>query len=104
VNLKKTRLKDWVNPLKWYSFAKSKFIHFFLKKHVVEQIMFRMLSCPQCVREGSCVVCGCNTFEKMLNPSETDSNGLWGPIKNKKEWKAYKEKFSIDFKLTANFN
>jgi len=40
----------------------------------------------------------------MLNPSETDSNGLWGPIKNKKEWKAYKEKFSIDFKLTANFN
>lgn len=106
----KIRVLDIFNPIKWKSIVESwlikKYGGVWLEPWQIEQLMYRMLNCPDCVKakgcqgKPGCQGCGCTTFPKMLVPWETDTCGAWGPRKETEaEWEAYKEEQGIQFIL-----
>lgn len=104
MDIKKTRLRDWINPKKWWSFVKSQFINWFVTENYFKQLMFRytMPECQPCIKAGNCVHCGCNTFQKMLNPNETCSGGYWGEMQEENDYNTFEAKHNIEIKQNNN--
>ena len=98
-------IKYWINPKYWWHYVKGHFLSKMLEREFVEQLMFRMTTeeCKPCLDKGTCIVCGCKTYPKMiLKESECahlDEYGspLWGQMLPKKEWEEYKELVGLEF-------
>jgi len=106
MRFKKTRLKDWINPVKWISFLVSLVTRFVYAPHIVEQYHMRYVRCQECIGLKSCKFCGCNMPAKASVPFEKDSTDpedaydepRWGPIIfSKKKWEKVKNDYKIHF-------
>jgi hypothetical protein len=96
------RFVDVINPLKWVSFAWGTMNkHLFTRPHRWEQYVVRryMPECQPCVKNGSCLHCGCDTVAKMLTPWESCSAGWWGPYLSKVKWEEYKNAYGLKIKI-----
>lgn len=105
----KVRLKDFFSLARYKSVTAS-MLRFFLDKlegedtkleevHVIEQYMFRLLQCPQCVKAGACQHCGCSIPEKMWVRHDHCSNYQWGPFMTKENWEKHKQTYNLKFKV-----
>lgn len=67
----------------------------------VEEVMFRKLSCEDCVKAGACPVCECPTPLKMQAPSQFCPIGTWQRMEDDggKTWNIFKEDMGIEFEL-----
>lgn len=111
MNWKKTKIKDWINPVKWVSFLLSLVTRFVYAPHIVEQYHMRYTRCSDCVALGSCKHCGCSMparasvfFEKdSVDPKEQGAEPKWGPIiLSKKKWQKVKDVYDIRLPFEAN--
>ena len=106
-NIKKRGFKDILSPNRWKAFivwilrrmltalgGEAKQI---LSVHEIENIVYRMRTCSECVEQGTCVHCGCNTMGRMQEPTESCSAGKWGPFYEPERWRRVKKK--LNFKL-----
>jgi hypothetical protein len=105
------RLKDFFTPARWKSFIvwllklllrRIDGSEVYLEFWEVEQYMYRMLKCPDCVSAGKCTHCGCHTNGRMMNRDEVCSADKWGGFMSEEEWKEYKEFNKIKFQLHDN--
>lgn len=103
------RFLDIINPYRWYIYAKGmitkRLLKDMLEPYIIEQYMFRLLQCPQCVLNGKCIGsgdcegCGCDTWGKMIIPSEKCYCGKWGPMRTKEGWEEIKNNINLKFKV-----
>ena len=93
------RREDLVNPVRWFSFVQAYIIKWVVPIHIIEQIMYRTLVCNDCMENGKCKHCGCNTPALFYSYFLSCSEGKWGPFMNKKNWAEYKRLLQIKFKL-----
>lgn len=106
----KYRIKDIINPLKWWSvvvgFFKLKIQR--MEPHVITQyaLRFNTPECQPCFEKGKCFQspspgidpCNCAMPDKALVAHESCSCGYWGPIiKDKQEWEEYKKIYKLKF-------
>lgn len=107
MNLSRTRLRDWLNPVKWVSFCYSLVVSLFMPRHRLEQVVLRMSECGDCLKYGSCKHCGCTTYLKMVVPWEEDSvdpqsdtdQPRWGKMLNKDDWEHMKQQYNIQLQI-----
>ena len=64
--------------------------------YIIEQYMYRFLSCPQCVEEGECIHCHCKIPARMFVRSDKCSMDYWGPFKNEEQWNLFKKKMGFE--------
>lgn len=104
------RFRDIVTPSRWKSFIVwllKKLLRWldgsevYLEPYEVEQYMFRMLRCPDCVKEGKCLHCGCDTIGRMMNRTDYCSDHRWGAFEDKEGWEQLKKINKIQFKLIS---
>jgi hypothetical protein len=94
------RIKDLINPVRWFAFVQANLIKILVPYHIVEQILYRSLVCRECLDKGSCVgPCGCKTPALFYSYFLSCSEGRWGPFMNRKNWNEYKQLLGIKFKL-----
>ncbi len=102
------RFKDFFTPSRWKSFVtwllklivrKLDNSEIYLEPYEVEQYMFRLLRCPECVNKGKCIHCGCDTIGRMMNRTDECSDGRWGNFLSKEMWEQYKKDFEVRFTL-----
>lgn len=105
------RIKDIFSPYRWKAviiFLIKKLLRIlgeteiYLEQHEIEQYMYRMLRCPECVVNGKCLHCGCDTIGRMNNKTDTCSKLNWGIIQTKEEWEYSKKLLGIKFGLERN--
>ena len=70
--------------------------------HIIEQYMYRLLRCSECVDNKACIHCGCYMPEKAWVRSDYCSEGKWPPFMSKEDWNNYKVEKGIKFSLTQN--
>lgn len=105
--LANTRLQDYINPLKWGSVLYATFMKLLFPMHIVHQLILRMydMECRACVREGSCIHCGCD-ISKVYTPWDRCSAGNWGPmVEDAEEYRKMREEFPVEItiKYTKEF-
>jgi hypothetical protein len=67
-----------------------------------EQLVYRMLQCPDCVAAGKCKSkCACDIPEKMLIEDAECELKFWGQMKEPKEWNEQKQEDGINFLRTG---
>lgn len=100
------RLIDLINPVRWYKFLSWKEVE---REGILEipmdevqerseLLVYRSLSCPECLENGTCLVCGCHTAAKMIDPSESCPEGKWQAT-TVDAWKKSKDGLGIKFKI-----
>lgn len=109
----KVRIKDIISPKRWLSvfvWLLKKLVRKLDNSEVqleaweIEQYMFRILRCPDCVENKTCVHCGCDTMGRMMNRFDSCSQNKWGKFfESEKEWKDYKDSKDIYFSLLTSF-
>lgn len=102
-DLRRTRIEDWFNPIKWVSVLYGWFAKLIFPLHIVEQIILRMydMECRKCVKQGTCIHCGCD-ISKVHVPWESCSNGNWGPfVESKKKYQEMRKEFPVE--ITINY-
>ena len=67
-----------------------------------EQVVYRRSLCGECVEAGNCIRCGCPVNGLMLNPEETDKDGLWHQMVKHNEWVSFKENLGLEFNISFN--
>lgn len=111
-NLKKRGLKDVTNPRKWgvyFRFILNKLFpyRFIREKHMVaycEQVVYRMSLCRQCVKNGSCVHCGCKSPELFLDGKNVCSADNWYEMLSPEQWEEFKENTQIQLGVQFRSN
>jgi len=103
------RFLDIINPYKWYSYVvgmlTKKILNNKLEPYIIEQYMFRLLQCPQCVTKGKCIGtgectgCNCDAWGKMIVPFENCYCGKWGALRTKEDWEKIKNNINLKFKV-----
>lgn len=67
---------------------------------IIEQYMYRFLSCPKCLENKKCTECGCSIPERMFVRTDHCTKFYWQEFKtSEKEWNDYKTKMKFKFKL-----
>lgn len=104
--LKKIKFKDVVNPYKWLSFIRGNSNVGTLPLHELEQIIYRVNKCAECLERGYCDHCGCSMPAKAYDPNSVCDNEetgeRWGPMFGKEAWEQYKKDFKIDIGIIFN--
>lgn len=109
------RIKDIINPKRQKSFIiflLKKFLRWigetdtYLEQHEMEQYMYRLLKCPDCVAAGKCIKhkegeepCNCHTIGRMNNKTDTCPNNNWGMMQSKTDWEYTKKILGIEIIL-----
>lgn len=94
----RTRLIDWINPVKWSSVLWASFQKMMFPLHIVEQLIIRMFDkeCRRCMENGSCLHCGCD-MSKVYTSWDWCSKGNWGPmVESEKEYREMREEFPVE--------
>lgn len=107
MDISKIRLKDFFSLERYRAVLISllgKILNYLdgdskLEIHIIEQYMFRLLQCPQCVSKGSCVHCGCSIPDKMWVKTDYCSDYKWGPFMTKEAWETHKQKYNLKFEI-----
>jgi hypothetical protein len=105
-NIGKRGLKDVTNPEKWSIYMDGGRI----KRHGInleydeivsysEQLVYRMRSCPDCVKKGECIKCSCPIPLSMMTSQNKCSEGNWGQMLSPEQWNDYKQKMGIDLRI-----
>jgi len=104
----KYRFKDFINPKKWKLFVLN-ILRKALKKYdssdttlsKSEMINYaiRVSKCYDCLENGSCLYCGCDTVGKFNSRQDTCSNNKWGKFLTDEEMKEYLKKYKLEFNL-----
>ena len=83
-----------------------------LRRHIVEQYLYRINKAQRCFKNGSCIVCGCTTpdlffankscsVEKYPENIRLDfysrSNNCYQEMMTKKDWNKFKTDFNLKF-------
>lgn len=100
-DLRRTRVEDWFNPIRWMSAAYGWFFKLMFPVHIVEQLILRMydMECRKCVAEGACIHCGCD-ISKVYVPWDSCSQGNWGPlVESEKEYRKMREEFPVEISI-----
>lgn len=67
-----------------------------------QQVVYRMLKCPDCVAAGKCKSeCACDMPEKATIPEAECELGFWGQMKKPEEWKVQMKEDGINFLMTG---
>ena len=127
MDIRKIRLIDVINPIKW----RAVIVSFFKRRRGVdlefcrkavnisnkmgesfgqifartkgqdlwycELVTYRAMICSSCVNKGSCYHCGCTVPDNMLDKNNFCSATMWGPMNSQEEWEYYKKVYKIDF-------
>lgn len=108
----KLRLIDFVTPKRWRAVTawilkkilmKLDESDTYLELHEIEQLMFRILMCPECAKADECIHCGCNFTGRINNWFDSCSQGKWGSFFNKEEWEKHKEEYGLKFFMAAKY-
>lgn len=99
------KIIEYFKPKNWFSWLRGKIIGKDLPQEYVEQFMYRYShpECQKCVEKGKCIHCGCDTYEKMLDPysvctgSYEDGEPFWGAMTDKNTWNEYKNLVGLKF-------
>lgn len=95
------RAVDVVNPVKWVSFIKGTVYGIFLKPHILEQVLIRQISCPECMEAGKCIGCGCKMPAKTYDLDASCSEGRWSEVeRDSAKWDDRKNRYKIKLKVT----
>lgn len=89
----------FLNPIRWFSFIQGNIASWFLKMHIIEQVMYRSIICSECTNAGKCVECKCKTPELYMTTEISCSRQRWGPMMDKENWKKFKDIYNIKFKV-----
>lgn len=89
------RLKDIVNPKKWYYFVVGKLLSKLITISYAEQFLHRTRKCQPCVDAGKCVHCSCAMPAAAIPKGNSCSTGAWGPMMSSEDWKEWKEIYDI---------
>jgi hypothetical protein len=96
VKLSNLKFKDIINPVKWWHFIVGTLIRLLTGgSEYYEQVNHRMKTCSDCVENKSCFHCGCTMPDGMLVKGNKCSNGKWGPMLKKEQWKQYKKIYKL---------
>ena len=103
-NLRKRGLRDILSLKKIRVFfrfltkgKKEKYEELKVREYL-EQIVFRMRKCPDCVEAGECLHCGCKSPELFYDKDNYCSEDRWQEMKNPEEWRKHKKKHGIIIK------
>ena len=105
-NVKKRGLKDILNLKKWWIYIRSWFLDKFNLLPAsydnglayCEMVVYRSLQCPECVKAGKCIGCGCPVPEAILDPINECSEGNWEAVDSFEEWEKFKQITNLKFK------
>lgn len=92
------RLRDIVNPKKWYAFVVGHLLKKTITISYAEQFLDRTNKCAPCVAAGECEHCGCPMPAAAIPKGNSCSRGAWGPMMNDSDWNDWKEIYDIKFK------
>jgi len=59
----------------------------YLERHELIQMAYRVGQCWECIKEGKCQNCGCDTEGRMNGEDDVCSAGKWGVKLTKEEFK-----------------
>lgn len=108
----KLRPIDFITPARWKSvltwilkklLRKLDKSSAYLEMHEIEQLHFRMLSCPECALANTCTHCGCAFTGRINSWEDHCSDGKWGRFFDKEHWENYKKEYGLEFFMTAKF-
>lgn len=64
------------------------------KKHQLEQIIFRMYVCENCLLNKKCKGCNCNVYDKLVEPISCNKR-MFPNMMPEHQWEAYKNSNNI---------
>ena len=106
-NVKKRGLKDVTDPKRWAAYfngqeIKKEGLHLTYEQIVpfTEMLMFRMLTCPECVQRGACTHCECPMPLKAMWPDDFCSAGKWTEFNSVEDWEKYKKSTNLKFNIS----
>lgn len=103
-DLSKIRLRDVVNPRKWFAFLQGYIMTKFVSLEYCEQVVYRSIMCTPCVKKGSCIDCGCTMPDAIMARNNYCSEGMWGPMYPDARWKEYKANTGLHFKVDIDLS
>lgn len=89
---------DYYEPGRWKAFyiwlLKKQLKGFgetttYLERHEMIQMAYRVGQCWECIKEGKCQNCGCDTEGRMNGDNDVCSAGKWGIKLTKEEFKEH---------------
>jgi hypothetical protein len=93
-------------PANWWAFLQgryryrayySKNFKWLLRKHIVEQIMWRIsVMDPKCLADGACKICGCETTALQM-ANKACPKPCYPKMMEKRQWQDYKEHYQLNF-------
>lgn len=102
-NIRLRGLKDVLNPRKWWIFIVSHFRGAATPHDVTlaqaEQTVYRTILCSSCLKNGSCLSCGCPMPDAIVTPENYCSEGLWDEMLSPEDWATFKADNKINFKI-----
>lgn len=93
------RVVDMINPRKWWAIVDAKLARRYTDKAFMEQVVYRMTQCPECVAAGKCLDCSCPVPNNMLARGNKCSEGRWDEMYNEETWNSFKEKRGIKISI-----
>lgn len=88
----------WFYPLKWGSFLRGTYNKDSVPFEFCEIVVYRSLMCPDCMKNGSCIVCGCDVPAKMMDLSADCEINNWNAT-TVEQWREYKKRTGLKFKV-----
>ena len=95
-------LSDILSPKKWWWLIQGKLLRTFVSFEHCEKVVYASIVCDDCMENGKCLDCSCPVPEKMLGLKTYCSKGKWDNSKSDKEWREFKKKNGITFKIEYN--
>ena len=103
-NIRKRGFKDILDPDKWRAWAswmlkvglqKLGSSEILLEHWEIEQYMYRLIMCKDCIDAGKCAHCGCDIMGLISDQKSSCSAGKWAPMLPDYQWEDFKEKHGI---------
>lgn len=100
-----TRFKDYYSLSRYKSFyvyllkRQLKFFgasEYYLSESELVQYAYRVAKCYECVKQGKCIECKCDTIGRMNNQFDTCSAEKWGVMFTEEEYQKLKRDGSFD--------
>lgn len=88
----------WVYPPKWGSYLRGTYNIENVPFEFCEIVVYRSLMCPNCIKAGSCVNCGCNIPDKMMDLETDCAIGSWNSM-TIEQWRDYKKRTGLKFSI-----
>lgn len=98
-NIKQRGLKDITDPNVWKAYKQwvdieKNGIHLAPEDIIsfAQQVVYRMVMCPECVSAGKCVACSCAIPQTMCCAAAVCKMGRWNEMMDPDEWAEFFQK------------